>query len=153
MYAVDQLMAQTRQLAARYRAETGQVLPVSATLAKYDVERTFGFLPPSSPMQAVDCIGQGVWAEKKIQIKSRVRFKTHTRPEKIGSLNIGAAWDTLFVVLYFPTYEVDTIWTVEKAVLTGYLVGSASNRGGERISVAAIERIGNCVFANGAIIN
>ena len=116
IYQLDELMTQTRKLAAQYRLKTGQILPISNELAKYDVQYILSLKLPMGQLnlKSVDCIDP----EKNIafQVKSRVVFKANA-PQRVGQLNISGDWDQTLLVIYDDSYQPNEIYALEKSVL------------------------------------
>jgi len=137
-YALDTLMQETRRLAATYRRQTGQALPVSSELARYDVGSLFALHAPKPPIAQVDFIGQGQWDGQNILVKSRVLFKHTRRSPQIGNIDMNAAWDMLFLVLYNNEYEPYEIWGVSKAVLSEHLH--------QKYTIGSIKNIGSLIW-------
>ena len=121
IYAVDKLMAETRRLASEYHRQTGQVLPVSAELAKYDAKRLLALTVPETVESGVDLIGQDGEAEKKFQVKSRVVFTDQKSRPTVGQLNFQAAWDQTLLVIYSEDYEPQEIFSAAKDKLQAAL--------------------------------
>ncbi len=125
--AVDTLMTQTRHLAALYRKTTGQVLPVSAELGRYDAQKLLGLSAYNeTPLLAgVDFLGgEGKFYCKKIQVKSRVIFDERAKGARIGQLNIAMPWEVVVLVLYNPNYEPFAIYGVERDEIENALSGN-----------------------------
>ncbi|MBS0287667.1 MAG: hypothetical protein JSR17_10245 [Proteobacteria bacterium] len=114
--AVDALMNQTRQLAALYRQTTGQTLPVSAELGRYDAACLLGLQPgPKPPIAGVDFIGcEGPYHCKSIQVKSRVIFNENSNSARIGQLNLAMPWEIVLLVLYDENYQPFAIYGATK---------------------------------------
>lgn len=99
IYAIDKLMSETRRLATEYHRETGQVLPLSNEISRYDVEKILGFTPPTVAESGVDLIGINKYAGKKFQIKSRVIFKNSKSRPKVGNIDFKGKWDFMILVI------------------------------------------------------
>ena len=116
--AVDTLMAQTRQLAALYRQTTGQVLPVSAELGRYDAARLLRLTSHSASVPGIDYIGgEGKYHCMKVQVKARVIFNEQSTGSRIGQLNMDMPWEVVVLVLYNPSYEPFAIYGVDKEAI------------------------------------
>ena len=116
VYAVDKLMAETRRLAAEYHRLTGQALPVSQELSRYDVERLLGFNPPENIESGVDLLGFVHGKPLKVQVKARVIFDRKQR-QKLGQLNPDGGWNAVVLVLMNPNYEPEAIYLASRDVL------------------------------------
>ncbi len=118
VFSIDKLMQETRRLAAEYRQTTGQTLPVSAELAKYDAARLLKLSSLSAPTKSVDFQGtEGPLRDQLVQIKSRVIFDERKSGHRIGQLNLGGAWQICALVLYQANYEPTDIYIVLQSIL------------------------------------
>jgi hypothetical protein len=57
LYSIDLLMQQTRQLAARYRQTTGNTLPVTGKIARFDVAKALNLTLSDDLTLGYDAIG------------------------------------------------------------------------------------------------
>ena len=122
VYNLEKLMEETRRIAAEYRRSTGQTLPVSAELAKYDAVRLLNLetLDSDEPQQAsIDAYLESADGRKAVQIKSRVIF-SELGKQRVGQLNIEANWDLLFLVLMNEEYHPTYIYQLSKEVLESF---------------------------------
>ncbi len=118
VFSIDKLMQETRRLATGYRQTTGQTLPVSAELAKYDAARLLKLIPLATPMKSVDYQGtEGPLCDQLVQIKSRVIFDEHKSGHRIGQLNLDGAWQVCALVLYQSDYQPTEIYIVSQTIL------------------------------------
>ena len=125
VYQVDKLMNETRRLASEYRRATGQVLPVSAELARYDATRLLSLQPVDPPRAGVDALdadGRGC------QIKSRVLFRDSRSRERIGQLNLEADWARLLLVLLDEQYETQEILCMSRSAVEDAIAGGEPGR-------------------------
>lgn len=141
LYQLDELMSQTRKLAAQYRLQTGQILPISNELAKYDAQRLLDLSSPStqSKIKSVDCIDPRT--QLAFQVKARVIFKVNA-PQRVGQLNLSGDWDQTLLVIYDEFYEPDEIYALEK----GSISQTAPNKRGG-ISVGKFKLLGKLVWS------
>lgn len=110
-------MAETRRLAAEYRASTGQTLAVSNELARYDVSKIFSFAEHGLD-DGVDFLGNNqFFSDKKIIVKSRVIFDENKSHYRVGKLSTESNWDYVFLVLYSANYEPTSIYFTAKSSL------------------------------------
>ena len=104
--AVDKLMDETRRLASLYRQTTGQTLPISAELARFDAAKHLNLQALSIPSKGIDFVGTlGPIQDKNIQVKSRVIFNEKNSNYRLGQLNMELAWDIIILVLYTELYQ------------------------------------------------
>lgn len=118
VYALDKLMSETRRIAAEYHRTTGKALPVSIELAKHDACHLLN-LDTIEPAEAgVDAVGlEGPLKDQKLQIKGRVIFDPKKKGQRIGQLNLDAAWDAALLVLMDADYEPFEIYLNTKDTL------------------------------------
>lgn len=146
IYAIDRLMAETRRLAAEYHRITGLVLPVSNELARYDVATKLKFIVPIQQESGVDLLGTGIWAGKKIQVKSRVVFqKAKSRP-RVGQLNFDGKWDFVILVLMNEDYEAKEMHIAVRDALVKTMHNSAiKNTERNTISVSKFKALSEVI--------
>ena len=146
IYQLDELMTQTRRLAAQYRLQTGQILPISNELAKYDAQKILDLLPPpfiNQTLKSVDLIH----SESKLmfQVKARVVFKIRSS-QRVGQLNLSGDWNQTLLVIYDDSYQPDEIYSLEKSAILSLAEGtSKSKRGG--ISVGKFKILGRLIWS------
>ena len=98
-------MDETRRLAKLFRESTGQTLPVSAELAKYDITQILPVTEPDEPIRGVDFMGRDDYSGMQIQLKSRVIFDANKSHYRLGKLNTEDGWDAVALLLYNDAYE------------------------------------------------
>jgi hypothetical protein len=148
VFSIDKLMQETRRLAAEYRQSTGQTLPISGELARYDAARLLKLLPLDKPLKSVDFMGsEGPLANQLIQIKSRVIFDKEKTGYRIGQLDVGANWQICALVLYQANYEPTAIYIATQAMIVETLSKrptTAKARG--LMSLAQFKRLANLIW-------
>lgn len=148
VFSIDKLMQETRRLAADYRHNTGQTLPISGELARYDAARLLKLTPLQTPRKSVDFVGnEGPLANQLIQIKSRVIFDEHKSGYRIGQLDLGASWQICALVLYQANYEPFAIYVATQNTINETLAKrpeAARHRG--LMSLAQFKRLSNLVW-------
>jgi hypothetical protein len=148
-YAVDALIAQTRRLAAEFRAVTGKPLPVSAEIAQYDASRLLGLEPVSPGIGGYDAIGRGSRSGWRIQIKGRVVPKGERVAHRVGQLKLDQEWDALMLVLMDEAFEPSHIYEAERPIIEKCL-NDARRQGRNRrgaISVARFKNIARLIWS------
>ena len=134
-------MSQTRSLAATYRKTTGQSLPVTMELARFDAIRLLGLESiEESDDQAKGMIkGQSV----HIQIKGRVIFSNKKSRQRVGQLNFSRQWDATLLVIYDSEYQPQSIYYATRDLLE-----QQSNHENKRgsMTVAKFKAIGEQVW-------
>ena len=149
IYAVDKLMTETRRLASEYYKTTGQVLPVSSELSRYDVIQKLKFLPIEKPEKGVDLLGSGPWKDKKALIKSRVIFENSKSKQRVGQLNMEGGWEVVILVLMNEAYEPFEMYLIDRPTIESTLsVGKESSRRQRgALSVAKFKALGTRVWS------
>lgn len=150
LYQLDELMTQTRRLAAEYRLQTGQILPISNELAKYDVQHILDLCSPSPELKlkSVDCILPGT--HLNFQVKARVVFKVHS-PQRVGQLNLLGDWTQTLLVIYDDCYQPDQIYALDKFVILDFLStlpqGTSNKNKRGAISVGKFKALGKLIWS------
>lgn len=148
-YSIDALIAQTRRLAAEFRAVTGKPLPVSGEIAQYDASRLLELEPVSPGTGGYDAIGRGSRSGRRIQIKGRVVPNGERVAHRIGQLKLDQEWDTLLLVLLDEAFEPSHIYEAERPMIEACL-NDAHCKGRNRrgaMSVARFKNIARLVWS------
>lgn len=148
LYAIDKLMEETRQLAARYRQTTGSVLPVTAEIARFDAARALNLQLEDDPAQTHDATGTGEQRDIKFVIKGRAVFDPARSGQRIGQLNTRQDWDYALLVLFDADYQPDEIFQAHREDIAEALEnrqGKQKKRGA--MSVAQFKIIGTRVWS------
>lgn len=147
LYAIDKLMEETRQLAARYRQTTGSVLPVTAEIARFDAAKALNLRFNDDPAQPFDATGTDEQAEYKFVIKGRAVFDATRSGQRIGQLNTKQDWDFALLVLFDADYQPEEIYQAHREDINDALEQRQSKqkkRGA--MSVAQFKIIGTRVW-------
>lgn len=121
VYNLDKLMDETRRLAAEYKRSTGNPLPVSAELAKFDAIRLLGMRTPDEPERAVDALWDTEKGVERVQIKGRVIFDPKKSGQRVGQLNLDANWDRVLLVVMNEDYQCTGIYGLARVTLQAVL--------------------------------
>ncbi len=147
-YALDKLIAETRRLAAEFRRATGQVLPVTGEIARYDAARLLDLELLENRSGGVDALGRGDREGLKIQIKGRLITDESRGGQRIGQLNRNGDWDRVVLSLMDADYEPFELWEAERDDILEFLDASSSNRARRgALSVARFKIIGRLVWS------
>lgn len=148
VYAIDKLIAETRRVAAEFRRSTGQTLPVSGEIAKYDAARLLGLNACEQRTDGVDATDREGGAGRRYQVKARVITSGKKSGARLGQLNPDGAWDRILLVIMDADYEPCEIHAAERADVLDALGDAAgskrSNRGA--LSVAKFKIISELVW-------
>ena len=146
IYQLDKLMEETRSLAAKYRAATGQTLPVSHDLACYDAIRLLSLRPPQEVESAIDAIRDVDGEIEKYTIKGRVQFSQNKgKQARVGQINMDADWQSCLLVLMGDDYEATTILKADKTVLDEIMADKPANKRGA-MTVAQFHKVSDVVW-------
>ena len=104
LYSIELLMQQTRQLAARYRQTTGNTLPITGEIARFDVAKVLNLTLSDDMTLGYDAIGNAGRKDLKVLIKGRVIFEDSHSSPRIGQLNPDGRWDRVVMVLFDDNY-------------------------------------------------
>ncbi|WP_205859251.1 hypothetical protein [Pleionea sediminis] len=136
-------MSQTRQLAAQYREATGQSLPVTVELARFDATTLLG-LKEIEGAESEALLIEGVH-EKLVQIKGRVIFPGTRSQPRVGQLNIKSDWDYTVLVIYNPHYQPQSIYQVSREAVEKAMQEANNNKRGS-MTVAKFKAIGQLIW-------
>ena len=141
IYSIDKLITETRRLAAEYRRSTGQALPVSGEIARYDAARILGLTLCEQRAGGIDAIGNGDREGQRIQVKSRVMTREKKSGARIGQLNPNGDWDTVLLVIMDQDYEPCEIYEASREEVQEAISDSSSRSNRGALSVAKFKII------------
>ncbi|MGB0496392.1 MAG: hypothetical protein ACPGJI_08545 [Kangiellaceae bacterium] len=142
-YDVGVLMAQTRMLAADYRAQTGQALPVTEELARFDGINLLG-LKKLTEQECIDATNEK--GDELYLIKGRVIFKSGKARQKLGQLSLQFNWNQLLMVIYDPKYQPSQIFKISRDIIEKELEKLPASKRGS-MTVAKYKAIGQLIWA------
>lgn len=149
LYDVAKLMTEARRLAANYYKATGQTLPLTNEIARFDAQRLLNLGPVQEEIAGVDAIGLGLREGQKIQIKGRVQFEGSKAKQRIGQLALDGKWDSVVLVLMDENYNAVELVEVQRAVIETALQGVAQNKRGA-MTVGKFKSLGTVVWSESA---
>lgn len=138
-YNINTLMEQTRALAADYRDQTGQALPVTEELARFDVVSLLG-LQKIEKVEGVDAVNPKD-LDIRYLIKGRVLFKGGKARQKLGKLSLNADWNKLLMVIYDAKYQAKEIYQVDRAIIETEMAKLSQDKRGS-MTVAKYKAMG-----------
>jgi hypothetical protein len=141
IYSIDKLIAETRRLAAEFRRSTGQTLPVSGEIARYDAARILGLTLCEQRTGGIDAIGNGDREGQRIQVKSRVITQDKKSGARIGQLNPNGDWDTVLLVIMDQDYEPCEIYEATREEIQEAMSDSSRRSSRGALSVAKFKII------------
>jgi len=142
-YNIANLMAQTRLVAADYRNSTGQALPVTAELARFDAIDKLNLLKLDGA-QGIDALDPR-HPDEKFLIKGRVIFKGGKARQKLGRLGLDSGRNHLLMVIYDKDYQPTEIYQVDRQVIESELANTPTDSRGS-MTVAKYKAIGRQVW-------
>lgn len=156
-YDINLLMAQTRKLAADYRKQTGQALPVTEELARFDAISILALnnREQDDGIDATDKVKTTEQNERQPHnkwidyylIKGRVIFKGGKARQKLGKLSLQAKWTNLLMVIYNAEYLPTQIYSIKRNVIEQQMADLAQDKRGS-MTVAKYKAIGKLVWEN-----
>lgn len=150
IYSIEKLMHETRQLAAKYRQTTGNTLPVTTEIARFDAARALDLSLIDDANSHIDAVGRsGERADKRFIIKGRAIFDTSRASPRIGQLNPQQDWDLVVLVLFDENYEVDEIFEASWEAIADALDTKRDSNRKKRgaMSIAQFKIIGQRVWS------
>lgn len=141
IYSIDKLITETRRLAAEFRRSTGQALPVSGEIARYDAARILGLTLCEQRAGGIDAIGNGDREGQHIQVKSRIITQDKKSGARIGQLNPNGDWDTILLVIMDQDYEPCEIYEATREEVREAMSSSSSRSSRGALSVAKFKII------------
>jgi hypothetical protein len=150
VYSYDKLITETRRLASEFRRTTGQSLPVSGEIARYDAARLLDLTLHEPRSGGIDAIGNdnGQREGQRIQIKARIVTQEKKTGARLGQLNPDGEWDTVVLVLMDDDYEPTEIYEACRDVVMDALSAAATSKRARRgaLSIAKFKNIGELVW-------
>ncbi|HIE56414.1 MAG TPA: hypothetical protein EYP90_14785 [Chromatiaceae bacterium] len=148
IYALEKLISETRRLAAEFRRTTGQTLPVTGEIARYDVARLLDLELLEQRQGGVDAIGRGEREGLKIQIKGRLILDEQKRGQRIGQVNREGDWELVALCLMDGDYQPFAIYEASREEILASLDEVSSRRARRgAMSVARFKIIGRLVWS------
>lgn len=147
VYALEQLISETRRLAKEFRHTTGQMLPVTGEIARFDAayHLNLELLEPRVP--GVDALADGEGQERRYQIKGRVILDESKTGYRIGQLNPNGDWTHVVLVLLDGNFEPFEMYEGEREEILQALAhcsGKRARRGA--MSIAKFKAIGRLIW-------
>lgn len=147
VYDYDKLIEQTRKLASDYRQSTGQSLPLTSEIARYDARRLLNLEEPPEDEAGVDAV---TYVDEEIAqrylVKGRAQIAADPSRARIGQLNMDGAWDVVVLVVLNDTYHCEAIYHASKQTIRDILKDSPPAKRGA-MTVAKFKAIAECVWS------
>lgn len=144
-YKTATLIEQTRLVAADYRNSTGQALPVTAELARFDAIDKLDLVKVEK-LDGIDAVSKED-DQVRFLIKGRVIFKSGKARQKLGKLNMEGEWNQLLMVIYDAEYYPTAVFQIERKIIEQELAKSPDDKRGS-MTVAKYKAIGKQVWTN-----
>ncbi len=148
LFSIDRLMHETRQLAAKYRQTTGNTLPVTGEIARFDAAKELGLKLIEDMTLGYDALGQKDRDGERILIKGRVIFEDTQSNPRLGQLNPDGRWDTVVMVILNDDYQAIEMYQASMQDISDVLEGKSERKSKKRgaMSVAQFKIIGTLVW-------
>ncbi len=152
LYSIDKLMHETRQLAAKYHQTTGNTLPVTGEIARYDVAKALNLKLIDDQTLGFDALGEADGQEVRILIKGRVIFENSRSSARIGQVKPDGRWDDVVLVLFDDNYEPIEMYLATTEDIVAALENKSESKNKKRgaMSVAQFKIIGQLVWTQEA---
>lgn len=142
-YDVGKLMSEARRLAAEYHRATGQTLPLTNEIARFDAMSLLQLEAPTEELAGVDAISDA--GARKVQIKGRVVFDGARAKQRIGQLGFDGKWTHVILVLMDGDYQPVELIEAERDALQQALGQLAPNKRGA-MTVGRFKTLGRVVW-------
>ena len=136
-------MEKTRQIALEFRETTGQSLPITSELARYDIARLLELQLPDETSQQTDILT----GDKQFLVKGRVIFDPTKSGYKVGSVNMNIDWASMLLILYNNLYQPESIYDISRIALIEHFE-SQTKKQKPSLSIAKCKAIGQQVWSN-----
>lgn len=146
LFSLDKLMHETRSLAAKYRQATGNTLPVTGEIARFDVAKALDLDLIEDLTLGYDAIGKNEREGLKILVKGRVIFEDSQSSPRIGQVNPDGRWDNVVMVLFDDNYLPVEMYEATHQDITSALEGKSEKKKRGAMSVAQFKIISQLVW-------
>ena len=149
LYSIDKLMHETRQLAARYHQTTGNTLPVTGEIARFDVAKALNLQLIDDQTLGYDALGETEGKKIRILIKGRVIFENSRSSPRIGQVKPDGRWDNVVLVLFDDNYEPMEMYLATTDDITDAIDTKPESKNKKRgaMSIAQFKIIGQLVWS------
>ncbi|RKZ84920.1 MAG: hypothetical protein DRQ39_07830 [Gammaproteobacteria bacterium] len=149
LYSIDKLMHETRQLAAKYHQTTGNTLPVTGEIARFDVAKALNLKLIDDQTLGYDALGEVEGEEVRILIKGRVIFESSRSSARIGQVKTDGRWDDVVLVLFNDNYEPIEMYLASSDDIEDAMGAKPESKSKKRgaMSVAQFKIIGQLVWS------
>lgn len=148
MNEIDELLAQAKNLAKRYKELIGRPLGITAEVAEFWAAQLLclQLMPPRNP--GYDAIRDDNGTITKYQIKGRIVPANGSPGQRVGRIRFDYEWDVALLVLMDEDFEVISIFEASRADIARALAEPGSKARTKRgaLSVRAFKSIGRKVW-------
>jgi hypothetical protein len=144
---LQDLLAQTRDLAKRYYRLTGRPLGVTGEVAECEAARLLNLQLAAAREAGYDALRTVGGIEQKIQIKGRCVLSKKPG-QRLGSIDATKPWDVVLLVLLDEHYAATAIYEAprEKALAVLERPGSKARNERGAMSISQFKRIARAVW-------
>lgn len=140
---IEKILNSAKSLAREYRALTGKPLGITGEVAEFTAAKLLGLKLMKARTEGHD----GIWRNKKVQIKGRCLQKG--KPQgMLGTIHPEKDWKSVLLVLLNEDLDPLWIYEAEKPVISKALKRPGSKARNERgaLSISVFRQIGKLVW-------
>jgi len=142
---IENILEAAIELASRYKALTGKPLGITGEVAEFSAAKLLGLNLAKARTAGYDAIGPD---KQRIQIKGRCLPENPKPGQRLGSIRLDQAWDSVLLVLMNEFFNVIEIWAAHRPEVESALFAPGSKARNERgaLSVNKFKQIGHRVW-------
>ena len=146
--AVMNILRDAKRLAQQYRTLTGKPLGITGEVAEYEAARILGVELTAVRQAGYDAIERTGATIRRLQIKGRCLLPGCKPGQRLGSIDITKAWDSVLLVLLDDNFDATEIHEAEREAVLAALVAPGSKARNERgaLGVAKFKTIGKLLW-------
>jgi hypothetical protein len=148
---VEELLAQAKQLALRYRQLTGRPLGITGEVAEFSAAKLLGLKLADARQAGYDAVDQRDGKSVRVQVKGRCLFEGSKPGQRVGAIKLEHKWDVVMLVLMDADFEVREIYEAKRPKVEDALKAPGSKARNQRgaLSVSKFKSIGQRVWRTG----
>jgi len=135
MDEIEEILAEAKALANKYRKLTGKPLGITGEVAEFSAAQILGLELADARQSGYDAIRHKNGKTTKIQIKGRC-VPENAKPGRVGSIRLDKEWDTVLLVLMNEYLEVESMYEATRPEIKKALLAPGSNARNERGALA-----------------
>lgn len=145
MKEIQEVLEQTKQLAARYKKLTGKPLGITGEIAEFSAASLLNLELATARTAGYDAYDKN---GKKVQIKGRCLPENAKSGQRLGSIRLDHEWDKVLLVLMDEIFNVQEMWEAQRPEIEEALLAPGSKARNERgaLAVSKFKQIGTKVW-------